>query len=73
MKIEHWSIKNLKNTNADKKYGHQKEFLYKPKAVNINTLLNRVKLNKKSEKKRNRVLLSLASIPVIIAGIIIIL
>ena len=60
-----------------KKFLHRANYLsggnesYKSQNININTLLNRVKVNKKKEKINKLTLLGLSSLSLLILGIII--
>ena len=51
MKNNYSSFKNLESIDRDKYYINQNQFLDKSEKVDINQILNRVKLNQKRERK----------------------
>ena len=51
MKNSYSSFNNLESTNRNQNYQNQDQYLSYTEKVDINKILNRVKLNKKNEKK----------------------
>tara|TARA_B100000767_G_scaffold246175_1_gene245549 strand:+ start:327 stop:548 length:222 start_codon:yes stop_codon:yes gene_type:complete len=70
MKNNYSSFKNLENIHTDKNYIKQNQSLHYEEKVDINRILNRVKLNKKNEKK-NILLKSCVAVSLVIFTIII--
>ena len=70
MKNNYSSFKNLQSINRDKNYINQNQFLNKSEKVDINKILNKVKINQKSEKK-NIFLKSCVAVLLVIFTIII--
>tara|TARA_B100000795_G_C22693628_1_gene396645 strand:- start:70 stop:300 length:231 start_codon:yes stop_codon:yes gene_type:complete len=76
MKNDYLSNKKFFELNKEKSFRqttHLNKNLIKPINVNINTLLNRVKINEKNKNKENLILLGMAIFVLSIIGFITIL
>ena len=69
-----WSMKNLASTVKEKmvsKYLSKETVKFQPKSTDINVLLNRVKLNQKTESRKKLYFSAVASTGLVIFGLLI--
>ena len=70
-KIRFHDSKIIKNQNFEKKQKHQTQFLDPKKVVDINKLLNRVKIEEKNKKKKTIIFVSSVILSLTCMGILI--
>ena len=68
----HFHNSKLIGDNADKKKTHQTQYLDKKIVVDINKLLNRVKIEERNETKRKIIFFSLVTLSLSFVGICIV-